>query len=200
MVAAGARTREQILDSAIPLVGQFGLKKTSVNDLARAAGLSKQGLYLHFATKEELIAAAFQRYCDEGLRLTKEALDCPTLPLNERLVDALDAWFGRHFVHFKRSSLEFIEPANRPASSAIDSVKQAYCALLEGAIARAPAAERGAHVCTPAELSRVLFQFGLTWKEGHASREAFRRTLYLCVAACFPSGHGGRPRAAHRPR
>ncbi|MEZ4452978.1 MAG: TetR/AcrR family transcriptional regulator [Nannocystaceae bacterium] len=181
------RTRDLILDAAIPLVGSFGLKKTSVEDLARAAGLSKQGLYLHFASKEELLTAAMERYFDEGLRLTREALGRPDVALQERLVDALDAWFGRHLAHFRLASLEVLEPGER-AASAVDRIKRAYCKLLERAIADAPEHARRGHVCTPAELSRVLFQFGLTWKEGHASRAAFRETLRLCVRACFPEG------------
>ena len=37
---------------------RYGFKKTSMDDLARAAGLSRQGLYLHFATKEALFKEA----------------------------------------------------------------------------------------------------------------------------------------------
>lgn len=184
MAAAPARKREQILDAALPVIGQFGLKKTSVEDLARAAGLSKQGLYLHFASKEELLAAVTQRYFDEGLRLTREALARPGASLHDRLVDALDAWFGRHLAHFDPASLEVVQPGER-GSSELDRVKRAYRKLLERAIADAPERAGREPACTPAELARVLFQFGLTWKEGHASRAAFRTTLSLCVRACL---------------
>ena len=193
MRTAPARTRDLILDAAIPVVGQFGLKKTTALDLAKAAGLSKQGLYLHFSSKEELLAEAMKRYFDEGLRLTRQALERPNAALSDRLVDALDAWFGRHLATFHPASLEVVEPGGQD-SSAVDRVKRAYCKLLERAIADAPEYGKSAHACTPAELSRVLFQFGLTWKEGHASRASFRETLRLCVRACFP------PKAQRRVR
>lgn len=185
MAAEPARTRDLILEAAIPVVGQFGLKKTTALDLAKAAGLSKQGLYLHFSSKEELLAEAMKRYFDAGLRLTREALERPNVSLHGRLVEALDAWFGRHLATFHPTSLEIIEPGAQ-GSSEVDRVKRAYCKLLERAIADAPEYGESGHGCTPAELSRVLFQFGLTWKEGHASRAAFRETLKLCVRACFP--------------
>ena len=184
MRSEAARKREQILDATIPVIGQFGLKKTSVEDLAKAAGLSKQGLYLHFASKEELLAAAMQRYFDEGLRLTSEALEQRNKSLQDRLVSALDAWFGRHLANFNPASLEVLQPGNATSSS-VDQVKTAYMKLLEQAIAAAPEYTACGHTCSPSELSRVLFQFGLTWKEGHASRAAFRETLRLCVRACF---------------
>lgn len=191
-----ARKREQILDAAVPVVGQFGLKKTSVDDLARAASLSKQGLYLHFASKEELLVAAMQRYFDEGLRLTREALARPGARLQDRLVAALDAWFGRHLAYFTPASLEVLEPGHA-ATSAVDRVKTAYMKLLEQAIADAPEYAACGHTCSPAELSRVLFQFGLTWKEGHSSPAVFRETLRLCVCACFPPRRSG-ARSGHR--
>lgn len=194
-----SRKREQILDAALPIVGHFGLKKTSVEDLAKAAGLSKQGLYLHFASKDELLAAAMQRYFDEGLRLTREALEQPGAPLQDRLLAALDAWFGRHLDHFTPASLEVVEPQSAPAAS-VDRIKSAYMKLLAQAIAEAPEYAAAHHTCSPAELSRVLFQFGLTWKEGHRSRSAFRETLKLCVYACFPTQPSGRASTGRKSR
>jgi hypothetical protein len=41
-----------------------------------------------------------------------------------------------------------------------------------------------ANVCSPGELSEVLFRFGLTWKEGRQSRSDFRTSMQLCVRAC----------------
>lgn len=175
--------RDHILAAALPVLGHYGLKKTSVNDLARAAGISKQGLYLHFDSKDELLREAMHRYFEEGLSLVGDALGRSSSPLQERLIDALDAWFGRHIEYFNPSTLEVIEPTS-PAANGIDEVKRKVLLRLEQAIASADEAE--AHCLTPAELAQVLFQFGLTWKEGHLSRVAYRETVRLCVYACFP--------------
>lgn len=185
---AAALKRAHILDTALALVGHFGVKKISVDELARAAGLSKPGLYLHFESKEKLLAAAADRYFEEGLRLVREALARPKVPLKIRLVDAMDAWFGRHLAHFSPATLEVVGQRDNPISRKVQAVKAEFCALLAHAIAEAPEYCGRSHACTPEELARVLFQFGLTWKEGHASREAFRETIALCVRACFPGG------------
>ena len=63
IVKIGSQKREAFLDSAIGVFARFGFKKTSVDDLAQAAELSKQGLYLNFASKEEIYLAAMQKLC-----------------------------------------------------------------------------------------------------------------------------------------
>jgi TetR/AcrR family transcriptional regulator, regulator of autoinduction and epiphytic fitness len=177
--------KTRILDAALSVVGHFGIKKSSVDELARAAGLSKQGLYLHFESKEELLAAAADRYFGEGLRLVTEALQRPGVPLEPRLIDAMDAWFGRHLAHFNPATLEVVEPRDAAATAKTDEVKRTFRSLLSRAIARSPEYQHSGHSCTPEELAAVLFQFGLTWKEGHPSRETFRDTVALCVRACL---------------
>jgi AcrR family transcriptional regulator len=48
------------LAAAATVFLRFGYRKTAMEDIARAAGMSRQGLYLHYATKEELFRAADQ--------------------------------------------------------------------------------------------------------------------------------------------
>jgi TetR/AcrR family acrAB operon transcriptional repressor len=56
------REREQrILDAAARLIIQYGYDKTTMNDIAAAAGVSKGALYLHFASKDTLFDALFKR-------------------------------------------------------------------------------------------------------------------------------------------
>jgi AcrR family transcriptional regulator len=47
----------QILDAALPVFVRFGFRKTSMADIARAAGISRASLYLCFKSKEELFRA-----------------------------------------------------------------------------------------------------------------------------------------------
>ncbi len=64
--------REQrILDVTTELISRYGYDKTSVSDIAKAAGISKGAIYLHFASKEALFEALlnreFLRYADSWL-------------------------------------------------------------------------------------------------------------------------------------
>ncbi len=57
----GSRTREQIVDEALQIFSVKGYYNTSVSDILAATGLTKGGLYGHFASKEDLWGAAYER-------------------------------------------------------------------------------------------------------------------------------------------
>src|SRR6185369_11944881 len=82
---ANAR-RAAIVDAAAQVFLRYGFKKTSMDDLARAAGLSRQGLYLHFATKEDLFKAGVHRLI-EVMREAGRAVLASELPVDERVLE-----------------------------------------------------------------------------------------------------------------
>jgi len=55
----GEQTRQRIIAKAAPLFNRRGFDGCSMQDISAATGLEKGSLYSHFATKEELAAAAF---------------------------------------------------------------------------------------------------------------------------------------------
>jgi AcrR family transcriptional regulator len=56
--------REVLLDSAERLLGRYGYRKTTVDDVAREAGVGKGTVYLYFESKEELILGTIDRIVD----------------------------------------------------------------------------------------------------------------------------------------
>ena len=58
-----ARKRRRVLEAATELFIKHGYKRTSVDDVARAAGVSKGAVYLYFKGKADLLihAAAFEK-------------------------------------------------------------------------------------------------------------------------------------------
>ncbi|MCE4369639.1 TetR/AcrR family transcriptional regulator [Xanthomonas hortorum] len=52
---------QQILDAALIQFSQHGFAATRIEDIARGAGLSKAGVYAHFAGKEEIFEALLAR-------------------------------------------------------------------------------------------------------------------------------------------
>lgn len=177
---------EAILTAVIPVFGRFGFKKTSIDDLAAAAGLSKQGLYLHFASKEEIFSSALQRYLDEGLAQVERALAEDGAALADRLVAAMDAWFGRHLVTFSPSSFDVIEAGDSLSPERVEHYKLAFRSSITTALTQSPEFPRS-HAVSAQELAKVLFIFGLTWKEGRRSRAEFMDDMRLCVRACLPA-------------
>lgn len=63
---------ERILDAATALLVRFGYRKTTVDDVAREAGVGKGTIYLHWKDKNELFRAAIwreqERYSEEAQR------------------------------------------------------------------------------------------------------------------------------------
>lgn len=55
-MAEEGQVRERLLRAAVEVAAVHGIARLSVGDVARAAGLSRQTLYKHFANKQALIA------------------------------------------------------------------------------------------------------------------------------------------------
>lgn len=89
------RTR-RVLDAALATFLRYGFRKTSMDEVARAAGLSRQGLYLHYPTKEALFHAALHHALDQGLAAASAKLRAAHASIEERLVGAFDEWVGRY--------------------------------------------------------------------------------------------------------
>src|ERR1700733_13695459 len=70
-------SREQVLEKAMPVFWKQGFADTSVQELERATGVNKSGLYTEFRDKEDLFVACLRHYLESqekrGL-LTKEPL------------------------------------------------------------------------------------------------------------------------------
>jgi AcrR family transcriptional regulator len=64
-----------ILKAATPLFARFGFKKTSVDEIARAAHVSKATLYHHFKSKDEVFAAVMRHEADIMMQSIERAVD-----------------------------------------------------------------------------------------------------------------------------
>lgn len=91
------RLRHQtLLDAAVGIFIRFGYRKTSMDEIARAAGVSRQGLYLQFASKEDLYRKAVAHALNTQLMAAMEILSNRSLCLRDRLIGACSEWSGRH--------------------------------------------------------------------------------------------------------
>ncbi|MBE7184712.1 MAG: TetR/AcrR family transcriptional regulator [Methylobacterium mesophilicum] len=60
-----SKKAKQILDGARSAFQELGYEGTSVDEIARRAGVSKPTLYTHFGDKQALFAASFARECQD---------------------------------------------------------------------------------------------------------------------------------------
>jgi AcrR family transcriptional regulator len=82
-----------ILDAAFAVFAHHGFRKTSMLDIAEAAGMSRAALYLHFKNKEDVFRCASQRLHDEVMAdvVAAMAADGPAMA---RIVAALSTFFA----------------------------------------------------------------------------------------------------------
>ncbi len=80
----GPLTRKQILDASLRLFSEKGFARTSVRDIARAAGITDAAIYYHFPSKRELFKALFE---ERGITSALSELEqvTPTQPPLEML-------------------------------------------------------------------------------------------------------------------
>lgn len=81
-----ADTRKAIIESAVQLFAKKGFEKTSIEDIAKMAGIGKATVYTYFSAKDEI----FLTFCDDELEGAFAKLQAPLIDgmsLFDQLVD-----------------------------------------------------------------------------------------------------------------
>jgi AcrR family transcriptional regulator len=63
----------QIVAAATRVIARKGYARTSLNDIAREAGMSKGAVHYHFPSKEALVAKVLETACDAVAERTRDA-------------------------------------------------------------------------------------------------------------------------------
>lgn len=61
----GPERKEQIVEKALDVIARYGLGRATTARIAAAAGISERTLYLHFASKRDLLVAALDKVFSE---------------------------------------------------------------------------------------------------------------------------------------
>ncbi|MFI0372324.1 TetR/AcrR family transcriptional regulator [Actinomadura sp. 1N219] len=110
--ARGRRTRDALLAATREILESDGFEALTMTEVAGRAGVSRQGVYLHFSSRTELVMALFDFIAEqEGLRESLAPVrDAPDA------VSALRAW-ARHLAAY--------HPRLMTVDRAIDRVRHA---------------------------------------------------------------------------
>ncbi|GAA0419938.1 TetR family transcriptional regulator [Acrocarpospora corrugata] len=148
MTAHGTQRRDlDILSASSDRFLRFGFRKTSMDDVARAAGLSRQGLYLRFPTKEALFDATIDHLIDQAAEAVRRELGRDGHALEDRLTAAFAALADIHTDHLD----ELLEVAAARREGAPPALEQSIIAEFATALAESlpedvPAADRSARI------------------------------------------------------
>src|ERR1700730_15462523 len=171
--------QEQVLSVALEVFGRFGFRKTSMDEVARSADISRQGLYLYFASKEALFRAAVRQELDSALAEASHCLDDEHVALEDRVVTALDAWMGR-FVGY------MLENSTMQLGDMATEFSAAFEARLSSAIAAATTeTDRRQLGVTPEEITGTLHAVGKGWRFQVDSRSEFVAKVTVAVRLVF---------------
>ena len=177
--------KQAILKDVLSVFARQGYRKTSMDELARAAGLSKQGLYLHFSSKGELFKGCITHYLDERLHEAQNIVSDRTLTTEARLVSVLNAWFGTHLSIFSPVFHDIIQESNLISLTTLENYKLQFKNIIASEIRGANQNDDPDKVITPEEAAQVLFTLGLSWKENGMTSDTLTQILRLGVKACL---------------
>lgn len=110
--------RRLIEDAASALFAQRGYAETRLDDIAAAAGVTKQLLYQHFPSKKALHIALLEKHRDGILNRLTETMRTHGR-LIERLPRVLDAWFAYLEEHPYAAKLLFADTTGDPDVQAV---------------------------------------------------------------------------------
>jgi AcrR family transcriptional regulator len=182
-----------LLEAAVGVFARFGYRKASMDDVARAAGVSRQGLYLLFANKEELFRRAVAHCLRNQLAAAIGALSRAEDPLEVRLIAACVEWSGRFVGSVGVDAGDLMCASTSLAGATLGEYQWQFEEALASAIAASPLAD----VCAAADLStedlaRALHATAQGLKQRSNSREAFVKGMTAAVRMiCRPLNQRG---------
>lgn len=91
--------RRQILDAAARLATEEGLEQTSIAKVAAAAGMAKGSIYLHFESRQDLIAGLQADLWDRLLDVPLAIVADDSLTSTERLDTIVEHWMRFEYDH-----------------------------------------------------------------------------------------------------
>jgi AcrR family transcriptional regulator len=183
-----AARQSAVLDAAVGVFARYGYRKASMDEVARAAGVSRQGLYLQFANKEELFRKALEHSLNHQLTAAVTALSRREDSLEFRLIAACNAWSGRFIGSIGSDAADLMCASTSLAGSTLTY----YESQFELEVARAVAESPLNAFCTAAgfgaaDLARALHATARGLKQSSASREEFVKGMTVAARMfCAP--------------
>jgi len=178
-----------ILEAATGVFLRYGFKKTSMDDLARAAGLSRQGLYLHFPTKEDLFKADVLHVL-QVMRAEGNALLASDLPVDERVL----AFFVAKHAHMRGEKGylgELIEAASHLVGDLLEKLEQEQIAAVAKLLRQSGVADAWKQAGLSAhDLAEQLFATSQGLKLGPTKTDDYRKKMRVAVQmVCHGRAH-----------
>lgn len=174
--------RARLLDAALGVFSRYGFRKTSMEEVARAAQVSRQALYLHFSTKEDLFRATVENALAQNVAGARDVLADPALPLQERLIRAFDEWMGRYVGMIGSGATDLAEVGGQLAGAELARYEAEFVDAVAAALADSALAERyRAAGLEPRQLAETLEATARGLKHSCPTREDFVQRISVAA-------------------
>ncbi len=130
------QTRKAILQAAIRLFAEKGVEKTSMESLARAAGVGKSTIYGYFKNKQEV----FLEFCEDEMNFAFSRLDqhAPDAPVLDQLLTLFMSQFQFVTENYEFGRLMIRETAfpHQPSCTQVREMNARYFEAIEQILSR----------------------------------------------------------------
>lgn len=165
--------QDAILDAAFHAFATYGFRRTTMDDIAQGAGLSRTALYLHFRNKEDLFRQLTRRYFADVVAEFASVLHRPAPDPSTTLAAAFRAKDGKFMdvVLGTPHGAELMDAGFSIAGDIAAEGEAALQALLADWIGRQAAP---ADLGTPADIARTLMAALKGIKSGSTDLAGYR--------------------------
>jgi AcrR family transcriptional regulator len=170
--------REHVLGAALETFARYGYKKTSMEDVAQAADISRPGLYFLFTSKQQLFRAAVTHALDGDVDAAKHSLADTARPLRDRLIEAFDLWTGRYIGPMAKEVAVLMETNPELLGPVVTEYPKRFLEMVTDAIAAdLPSGRAGA----AQDMARTLLSTAGGIKHEVTTREEFVARMTIGV-------------------
>jgi AcrR family transcriptional regulator len=188
MVRTTIVSRKRILGAAITLFSRYGFKRTSMEDIAAEAGLSRAALYLQFRNKEDIFRELARELQEEAMAQAEKAMAARE-PLAERLRKAVEARMLRMIeIACSAHGSELMDEKNRLCGDLWVENEHRFQAMLTRLFRRANNAaeiDLAAVSLTAAEAAELFLHALSGIKGAGVTVEVYRKRLASLVRVCI---------------
>src|SRR5260370_9248433 len=163
---------------------RYGFKKTSMDDVGQAAGVSRQGLYLYFDTKDFLFREALQYLVSHMISTARSVAEDRNLSLRDRLLGVFEAVNGSAFQGASREdAFELLQSAQSAAGALLVQLDRDLMGIVAALLSEAGAADRWEEETgvTVAELSEQLLMSAKGIKASVDTLTAYRERMLPAI-------------------
>lgn len=175
--------RQHVLEVALETFARYGYRKTSMDDVARAAEISRPGLYFLFTSKPELFRAAVTQALNGDVSAAKRCLGDTELSLRDRLLQAFDLWTGRYVGPMAREIGALIDGNPDLLGSLVVDYPRMFAEMVTAALAAGAHSRQSA---TVDDIAQTLLSLAHGIKHEVDTREEFLARMTVGIDLVLP--------------